>query len=161
MAWQNLDKLIESHNRSGGDPLILLLTISHALLVTPLRFVSPVRQSVVSNGNTFLPTRFNVSVGSEKFDQPSTATLEIESTDGILLSTIRTLRAPVLGTIQVAFASDPDDIGLNLPDFELGVFEQTGYSILTAEFAGTRFLGPPFPGISMDRSRAPGLYTNV
>lgn len=88
---------------------LILLTIQHATLANPLRFVNDY-QSLVSRGNVFLAFPFEVEFPEQDPDSPGEARLTIDNVDRQIVNTIRAISSPPDITLEVVLASQPDTV---------------------------------------------------
>lgn len=92
-----------------GEVWLVLLTLSHPSLATPMRFVNDYL-GITSRGNVFQPFPFEVEFPGEDADQPTDARLSIDNIDRTIVQTIRSISAPPEVTIEVVLASQPDTV---------------------------------------------------
>lgn len=92
-----------------GEVWLVLLTITHPSLTTPLRFVNDM-QGLTSRGNVFQPFPFEVEFPGEDADQPTDARLVIDNVDRSIVQTIREITSPPEVMMEVVLASQPDTV---------------------------------------------------
>lgn len=86
-----------------------LLELDHADLVSPLRFVSNT-ESVVHDGNTYLPFPFLVDLPDDKEGQITSARLTVDNVDRQVVTAIRSIETAASVTFLVVLASSPDTV---------------------------------------------------
>lgn len=161
MPWASLNSLFASQALSTGEEWIVLATVEHESFSQPLRLASPRYEPIVSNGNEFAPSRFDVVYPSEQFDEAARASVTFEGVDGQILAAIQGIRPRPVITLELVLDSDPDTIVYTAPDFEISNLIQEGLTSTTLELELSRTLNLPFPGINMDRKRMAGMFTDI
>jgi hypothetical protein len=135
----------ELQERDGGDPLLALLTITHPALSGPFRATTD-SVDTVSNGNTFIPYAFDITLPDEKVSGLPEAKLVIDNVDRVILAKIRELSgggAPGI-LVQIVLASDPNDVNVEFTDMELTSVEYDLMRI-TGRISQSPILDAPFP----------------
>lgn len=134
---------------------LILLTVSHADLATPIRVTSDA-VATVSNGNTYTPYPFEVSLPDDVEGRVPYATLRIDNTTTEIAGLLRPLTTPPTLTIQVVRSGTPDTVERSWSGiqwkasaFDVGVVTGT----LTMDDVATE----EFPYITFD-GRFPGLW---
>lgn len=162
MALASLLALQEAQKLSSGLAWLYLITIEHELMPMPLRLASPSLESVLSQGFIFLPSRFDVELPTESFEQLGRARLVLDGVDGVLLDALQQLPSTPTIKIQVVLETQLDTVQAQVQDLEIeGAVRVEGASRLSADLVSSRFSLLPFPGINMDRTRVPGIFTDV
>lgn len=123
-------QISEALERFGDDPWIALLTLQHADMNSgnPVRIARNPTEDIVSNGNTFSRSWFNIVLPSDT-GEPARCQIEINNVDGEIGRALEELTGPIDCTIQVVLASDPDTIGKEFLKFKL---RNTSWDALTA-----------------------------
>lgn len=103
---------------NSGDPLLILLTIAHADLPEPLRFVRD-RVDCISRGHTFTAFGFDFAAPGDGDDGASSARIVIENIDRRIVETIRALTSPPTVHVEIVLGSDPDTVEEDFPLFEI------------------------------------------
>lgn len=102
-----------------GEAWLLLLTLSHPSLPTPIRVVNN-HENIESDGETFVAFTFEITLASEHEDRPPTAALRIDNVDRSIVQAVRQLQGePVTATISVVMASTPGTIEVGPMSFKL------------------------------------------
>ena len=149
---------VEQANKDvRSDPLLVLLTITHASLNPPYRMVLNANV-FVSRGNTFSFAPFELIPPEQTKDGLQPAKLRIENISGKLVSLLRTTagtNAPPQATYELVFASAPDVVedqwpGLIFLDAQYSDYVEIslGMPDLTREpFSQYRFTYKTHPGL--------------
>lgn len=157
----------------SDDPLVVLMTITHPTLSSPVRISSDATKFIqldtetqepiygtVSNGNTFyaLPFKFVLPDQPEGTDSTVKATLSIDNVNREYTSIIRNVDISPSLVIQMCFASAPDTIIDTLP---VMLIEEIDYDVKTINLQLT--VNDPriqtFPALQFYPSRFPGLFS--
>ncbi len=111
--------LNELQRQDIDDPILALLTISHATLDEPIRVVNNT-ENIVSNGETFLAFPFELKLPDDFGDRSSRGTLEIDNISRDIVQSIEAMGSkPATVLIEVIMASQPDVIEMQFPDYRL------------------------------------------
>lgn len=159
--FQSLNALIEAHKLSSGELWIALVTISHASLAQTLRFANPSRVAFISNGQTYQPARFDLTLSTDAFEQPVRAEITIEAVDGVLLAALQALDPSPTVDIRVVTESEPDIVQVSQLGLLLSRLSVEGVKAMFFELASDSILGQTFPSRKMTRDRVPGIFTDV
>lgn len=139
-----------------GEVFLLLLTISHASLATPIRVVNNT-QNITSNGNLYTAFPFTIVLPDDTEEQPPRMRLVIDNVDRQIVQAVRNMTSKPTITLDVVLASQPDTLEASFPGFSL---RRTNYDALTVE--GDLNLEDvvlePFPALSFTPQLAPGLF---
>lgn len=101
------------------DEVVLdLVTLVHPALAAPARVVSD-HQAFTHQGEIYLPVGFKVELPEEGQSVSAMAVLTIENVSRDLVTALRVAQGPPTVTIRSVFASAPDDVEEELPDFDL------------------------------------------
>lgn len=150
--------LVEQANaESSEDPLLTLVTISHSLLVTPIRCALDVKP-VSSRGHTFnvYPFEFVPPEASREGFRPGH--LRIDNIDGVIVETLRRVagsgEAPVL-TFEFVWGSDTETVERVWP---LLILQNARYDdVVEGDLTLPDLATEPLPGFSFTPRWAPGL----
>ena len=137
------------------EAYLVLITIDHEEMDEPFHVTSN-GIAIVSNGITFFPYPFTLTLPDDTERPFSQGRLTIDNVSQTMTWT-RWFNTPVLITIQIVLASDPDIIEVEFPNFELTEIsynEQTVSGSLSIE----SFTDEPFPGDAFIPSFFPGLF---
>lgn len=105
---------------SSSDPLLILLTITHADLGAPLRFVANT-VDIVSRSNTFTAYGFGFAAPGDGDGGSTAARIIIDNIDRRIVDTIRALTTPPSVLVEIVLGSNPDAVEETFPPFEVRV----------------------------------------
>lgn len=88
---------------------LVLLTIEHPSLATPLRFVNNM-ESVTSRGNLYVAFPFEIEFPEQDPDTAGEARITIDNIDRQIVQTIRSIASPPQVTLEVILASSPSTV---------------------------------------------------
>jgi hypothetical protein len=147
----------EAVNAQETDEIFLVLvTINHDDLASPLRFVNN-NENVTSNGNVFTAYPFEITLPDDTVEHAPTCKLRIDNVARDLVTAIRSISSPLDMTIQVILASDPDTIEVEYSDFKLVDVSYDAFTIEgTISIEG--FAHEQYPGRTFLPSNFPGLF---
>lgn len=103
---------------TSTDPLLILITITHADLGAPLRFVANT-VDIVSRGNTFTAYGFGFAAPGDGDGGSTSARIVIDNIDRRIVDTIRGLSTPPEVLVEIVLGSDPDTVEETFPPFEV------------------------------------------
>lgn len=134
---------------------LVLLTIEHPSLVTPLRFVNNM-ESVTSRGNLYVAFPFEIEFPEQDPDTAGEARITIDNIDRQIVQTIRSITSPPQVTLEVILASSPSTVeasfsGMVLRDVTYDAVKVSG--VLRFEDIMTEPLS-----VQMTPQRFPGMF---
>ena len=138
------------------EAYLVLIKVDHDDMAAPIRVTSD-GVATVSNGESFLPFPFTLSLPDDTERPFSQGRITIENVSQTIIESIRSISTSLLVTMQVVLASDPDTVEAEYPDFELidiSYDEQT----ITGSLSLESFVEEPFPGDAFIPSYFPGLF---
>lgn len=135
---------------------LLLLTISHDDLETPIRVVNN-SENVMSRSNTFLAYPFQIMLPQERDDAPPSVTLTIDNVDQRIIAAIRGLSAGIKVTLEVVCSSDFNHVEVGPFNFEVSQIRYDSLTI-TGDLTFEPVLDEPYPGTHFTPSGFPGLF---
>lgn len=105
--------------QSAAEVFLLLVTITHATLPTPIRVVNDM-QDCVSRGNTFTALPFGFVLPGEREDQIPASRLWVDNVDREIVQAVRnaTGAAPQV-LAEIVLASQPDTLEAAFDGFSL------------------------------------------
>jgi hypothetical protein len=103
---------------NATDPILYLMTIDHADLPEPIRWVRD-KAGVTSNGQAFIAFPFEFAPPGETEDGRTPARIVIDNVDMRIVHTMRALTSPPVLHIQSVLRSDPDTVEEDYPVFEV------------------------------------------
>lgn len=138
-----------------GEVFIVLLTIDHPQLSTPIRVCSDAVQCM-SRGNVFVAFPFDIVLPNDS-DAPPQASLQIDNVSQEIAASIRSIGTPPSVTIEVVRASAPDTVEASLPAFQL---TNVRYDTLLVQgdLVTEDLTSEPFPADMFTPSNFPGLF---
>jgi hypothetical protein len=138
------------------EAIIVLLTITHPDLATPLRFARNT-EAVVSRGNTYIAYAFDVDLPTQDTESPPKSVLRIDNVDRSIVETLRQISGPPQITVEAVLASTPDVVEAGPFPFTL---RNANYDILTVdgELAFLEVLGRKFPKGAFTPATHPGIF---
>lgn len=137
-----------------GEVWLVLCTITHPSLATPLRFVNDM-QSLTSRGNLYIAFPFEVEFPEEDADSAGEARIVLDNIDQSIVRAIRAMSGPPEITLEVILASDPDTVeaefpGMVLRDARYDAARVTGtlrFEDITSEPISIEMTPQRFPGL--------------
>lgn len=139
-----------------AEVFILLLTISHPNLATPIR-VSSDSVDTPSRGNTFVAYPFEMTLPTDGSGGPPRCQLSIDNIDRMIIQNIRSIGSSPSVDIEIVLASALDTVEASFPAFNL---REVRYDALVVEGEITleSFLGEPYPAALFSPADFPGLF---
>lgn len=101
-----------------SEVYLVLLTIDHADLAEPLRFVANT-EAITSRGETYEAFPFAFIPPEEREGAPARATLQIDNVDQRIAATIRALTSRPSVLAEIVLAATPDVVERAWPTLEL------------------------------------------
>lgn len=138
-----------------GTAYLTLLTITHPDLGTPLRFTSD-NVNTISNGNTFVPFPYDITLPDDTEGQIPEAQLVIDNTSTEIISVLRQLTTAPIITIDVIRSEDPNYVERSWTGLE---WRSTSYNLdtITGKLTVENLATEEFPPLTFDESWD-GLY---
>jgi hypothetical protein len=143
--------------QESGETFLLLLTISHASLATPIRLVADM-QDVVSRGNTFTALPFGFVLPGEREDQIPRCRLWVDNVDRAIVTAIRNATgSPPTLLAEIVIRAQPDTLeasfdGYTLRDADYDVVQVSGDLSLEDP------LNEPYPADSFTPNLFPAVF---
>ena len=139
-----------------GDAFIILLTLSSAGLSAPVCVTSDA-MTTVSNGVSFAPFPFDLTLPNDMDAKSYRAKLTIDNIDRTIVQAVRSLTTAPDVLIQIVRAATPDTVEVQFVDFSLTNVTYDAYRVqgdLTVE----DFTAEPFPSAIFSPGLFPGLF---
>ena len=138
------------------EVVLLLLTIAHANLVTPIRVVNNLEE-IVSQGYTWAAFPFEITLPIESDDQIPVMTIRIDNVDRQIVTAIRSLQGAPDITLDVVVASQPDIVDVTFVGFKL---KSVSYDnlVVEGEMRLEEILSEPFPQHRITPFHFPGCF---
>jgi hypothetical protein len=142
---------------SSGDTFIILLTISHPSLSSPI-YVCSDAVACVSNGITFQPFPFLISFPTDRADQIPRCTLTIDNIDLSIVTAIRAMGiVPATVEIQVVTSGTPNTVEIAITPLTLRDVTYDALTV-TGTLSFDEILAEPFPGDLVTPATLPGVF---
>lgn len=148
--------LAAMHGRESSDGFLYLLTISHASLGSPLRYVRN-NEDVVSRGNTFTAFPFDIALADERPDQAPEVQLVIDNVLREPMATLRGLTTPPTILIEVVTMNALDTVEISTPNLRLRNVRADALEV-TGTISFEDFLEEPWPGYTFNPVDFPALF---
>lgn len=139
-----------------GEAYLILLTIAHSSLESPLRFTSD-GVKTESQGHTFISFPFEFIAPEDTENGSTRAQIRFDNVDRSIVETIRTIDSPPKITAQVVRGSDPEEIEVEWPNFDLLSVEYDAL-VVSGEIGLESYVLEPFPKDLFTPSTAPALF---
>lgn len=154
--------------QESGDFPIILLTISHASLSSPIRISSDSTQRLretaayvvygsISRGNEFVFFPFQFALPEQDETQAPKTSIKIDNVDRSLLTIVRSLQSPPTVSIEVVMSCSVDTVEVTMPDFEIMKFEYDSL-VISGDLVLDQYFAEPFPGGVFCPDYFPGLF---
>jgi len=149
-----------------GEVAVVLLTIEHADLATPIRLSSdttsrlttdPLIYGTESRGNQFLFLPFSAVLPDDKDEAPPQAKVVIDNIDREIIPLLRSTSTPSSVTLELVLASSPDVVEMSYAALDLVAADYDSQSI-TISLAMDAFVTEPYPADTMNPSSFPGIF---
>lgn len=144
------------HGAQTEQAFLILLTVTHADLGTPLRYVYD-NENVTSGGDLYTAHPFEITLADERDDQPPEIVLVIDNVDREPLTTLRALDSPPTITIEVVLASAPDTIEIGPITTELRGVQYDAFTV-RGTLAFEPVLSEPYPGYVFEPRLFPAAF---
>jgi len=144
-----------AHAQETDEVWLVLLTIEHASLATPIRVVNNT-EDITSGGDLFQAFPFRIIPPGEDPDGPMRASIAFDNVERTAITAIRSLSSPPLVTIEVILASAPNTIEMSYTGMQLLEAAYDQFEI-TGELMYEALMTEPIT-LSMTPSRMPGLF---
>jgi hypothetical protein len=144
------------YSAETGDAFIILLTLSHADLATPVCVTSDA-VTTVSNGTSFLPFPFDLVLPNDLDVKSYRAKLVIDNIDRSIVQAVRSLATAPTILIQIVRAAAPNVIEAQFVDFKLTNVSYDAYRV-TGDLTVEDFTAEPYPAAIFSPGLFPGLF---
>lgn len=142
--------------KQEGGGFLVLVTLSHVSLLTPVRVCNN-SVNIVSNGETYLAYPFKFKPPEEREGVSPIAKLTIDNVSREIIQAIRQITTPLSSVIQIVRIDDVDAIESSLPTFAL---RNIGWDAtqITGDLTLDDVTKEPFPARSYTPSEYPGVF---
>jgi hypothetical protein len=134
---------------------LVLLTVDHAELGGPLRFVNN-NENITSNGEVFYAFPFTIVLPAQDSQSPANCALRIDNVDRTIVASLRNLTSAPTVRIDVILASAPNVLEISLPDMKLTA-ARYDVNVIEGEITPEPLLIEPIT-LNMTPSRFPGMF---
>lgn len=148
--------LAEAFKEHSGAAWRTLVTITHPSLATPLRLVNA-RESVISNGQTFVPCEFEVILPETDGERVGRARLRIGNIDRDIQDAILYADPAPKLSFQIVLSSQPDVVEESTGELRLERVE-ADVNWIEGDIGPTDTAIEPWPGDSFSPANFPGLF---
>jgi hypothetical protein len=116
------------YDAETDEVFLILLEINEATLPAPIRYVHN-EEDIVSRGNTYYASFFNLELPTEKADSIDSARITVGNVDQTIIEAARTAIGRPTMTVEIVLASDPDSVEVGPFNFELQSVEYDAQTI--------------------------------
>jgi len=149
------DALASLNAQQTGEAWLVLITIDHSSMGSPIRVVNN-NEDIVSRGDTFVAFPFELVLPGEDPDGVTKAGLRLDNVDRSVITAIRTLTSPPTVKIEIIISSD-----MNTPEISFTgmLLRNVSYNAFTiqGDLEFEDLLSEPMT-LQMTPSRFPGLF---
>lgn len=139
-----------------SDGLLVLLTIDHDDLVSPIRLVNN-NVDIISRGEEFIAFPFELILPTNNADTPPKAQLTIDNVSLELGQVIRTISSAPELLIEVIRINDFDALEVSFPAFKLKNV-RFDVSQIRGELVSEDLQVEPYPSHTFSPAHFPGLF---
>lgn len=147
--------LSSTHAQETGEVWLVLLTIAHSSLPTPIRVVNN-NEDITSRGNIYQAFPFDIVMPGQDPDSLPKAKLRFDNVDRTAIATIRSIESAPTVTIEVILASQPNNVEISFPNLTLRNVQYDA-SVIEGELLFENLFSEPIT-YTMTPSRFPGLF---
>lgn len=141
--------------QESGEAFLQLLTITHPQITTT-RMVSNT-QDVTSRGNLYIGFPFVLALPPDVADEEPSLQLSISNVDRRLVDELRSIKDPMLVTLEIVSATSPDVVEVGPFDFEL-LGARINKDLITGTLSADPLLHEPYPAGTFNPKDFPGLF---
>lgn len=144
------------NSEETDEVFLILLTISHASLATPIRVTSD-NVDTVSRGNLFVAYPFELSLPEDSETLSARASLKIDNVDRSIIASIRNMNNSPDILMEIIRAASPDIVEASFPDFKM---TNISYDVLTVsgDLTIEDFTAEPYPADRFAPAYFPSLF---
>lgn len=147
--------LASIHAQETGEVWLVLLTLSHSSLATPIRVVNN-NEDITSRGNVYQAFPFDIILPGQDPDGPPKATLRFDNVDRTAMQAIRAMTSAPSITLEVILASAPDTVEISFPGLTLRNVNFDSL-VIEGELYFESIFNEPIT-VTMTPSRFPGMF---
>lgn len=139
-----------------AEAFIVLVTIDHADLATPIRVGSDAVDTI-SRGNTFIAMPFERELPGEDDSGVSAGSLSIQNVSREIAEAARSISTPPTVLMEVVRASAPDTVEMSFADMRMREVRWDAL-VVEAPVDLENFLAEPYPKDSFTPGLFPGVF---
>jgi len=139
-----------------SDRFIVLITISHPSISTPIRVCSN-SQDIISRGQAYYAYPFQLQLPDSTSDQPPKAQLQIDNVTPEIINALRTITTSPTITFEIVRAENLNVVEVSMPNFILNSIQYDAL-IITGDISVEQYITEPYPAGSYTPGRFPGLF---
>lgn len=143
-------------SQETDDGLLVLLTITHDDLSTPIRVVAN-GEDITSRGNSFTAFPFEILLPSDEPDSPPNAQLTIDNVSREIGQAIRTISSAAAVLIEVIRLKSLDTVELSFPSLNLRNVRFDAGKV-TGDLTSEDLQIEPYPADTFNPSFFPGMF---
>lgn len=144
------------HSRIISEAFLMLVTIDHTDLATPLRFVNNT-VDITSRSLLYRKCAFLVNIPPSRENQLPEVQITICNVDREIAASIRSLASAPSLVMELVLSSDPDTVEAGPFNLTLAMGEYDQF-VVSGTLRYEDILDEPFPSGSFDATRWPGLF---
>jgi len=148
--------LAEVIKEEGENAWLLLLTIDHPDLASPIRVVNS-ESDVVSRGDTFTSYPFEIILPDIDSENPPSIKLKIDNVDRQIYEEIWALQDPPTITAELVMHTTPDIVEDTVDSFQLVKVDIDEHHVV-GEAQPVDFIRESYPGDLITPANFPGLW---
>lgn len=149
----------EVFKQQTGEAWLVLLTLDHPDLASPLRVTSD-GVDTISRGDTFQQFPFSLALPHDAANELPAARLEIDNVDRQIVEALRSVAGGADGPtvlIEIVRGAAPDTLEAAWPDFRLAVAPHDELTV-AGELTLDLLAREPYPADSYTPATAPGVF---
>ena len=135
---------------------IMLLTISHERLSTPLRVCSD-SADITSRGNLFVAYPFEFLLPSDEEGSPPVSSIAIDNVDRDIVDSLRQIDSPASFLIEIIRFDEPNTVEISWDDFQLRKVNGDLFQV-TGELSIEDIILEPYPYEAFTPAKFRGLF---
>lgn len=109
--------LAQFYGQSSGDPLLMLVTLSHPTFSTI--YLVNNSEDIVSRGNTYTAFPMNIRIPSDDGETAREAVIDFDNASLELIQEIRQVTTPIDVTIEMVLASNLNEVQISYEELKL------------------------------------------
>jgi len=144
------------YSQETGEAFLILLTIDHISLETPIRVCNNA-SNIVSRGLEFIAYPFELTLPDDRENASPRAKLTIDNIDRQIVKTLRDITSTADVLIEIIRAAEPDIVEAKFINFKLSNVKYDYFKVegdLTIE----NFTAEPYPAGIFSPSMFPALF---